>query len=343
MAAQATSPVVHDRAVARAEQRWATWREATRRALYADDGFFRRADSSPSAHFRTSVHASSRYAEALLSLAREAGLTTVVDVGAGGGELLMALHGLDPSLRLVGVELAGRPEDLPPDVSWTDCLPGDLDGLLVANEWLDDVPVDVVEVTDDGWRLVLVDPESGAEQLGPAPSADDVDWLSRWWPIGQVGDRAEVGHPRDDAWADAVASLARGLAVAVDYAHTREARPAAGSITGYRDGRQVRPVPDGSCDVTSHVALDACAMAGVAAGATSTLLTTQRSALRALGARRSTPPHELSRTDPAGYLRALASAGDVAELTDPAGLGGFGWLVQGVGLEIPQPLTGTDA
>ena len=92
------------------------------------------------------------------------------------------------------------------------------------------------------------------------------------------------------------------------------------------------PVPDGSCDVTSHVALDACAAAGIGAGATTTLLTHQRAALTALGVRRDSPPYELSRTNPAGYLRALSRAGEAAELTDPGGLGGFGWLLQARGL-----------
>lgn len=326
-----------------ANGRWLTWREATEEALYAEGGFFRRPGSPPSAHFRTSVHASPVFAQAVLTLARYAGLRTVVDVGAGGGELLVALHRLDRGLQLVGVELTDRPAGLPDEVDWRHDLPTSTVALLVANEWLDDVPVEVVELTGDGWRLVLVDPASGGEQLGPPPDDADLAWLHRWWPAGDVGDRAEVGRPRDEAWSGAVRSLGRGIAVAVDYAHHRDARPPAGSLTGYRDGRQVPPLPDGSCDVTSHVALDACAEAGQDAGAAQTLLTTQRAALHTLGVRRSMPPHELSRDDPAGYVRALSAAGEVAELTDPSSLGGFGWLVQGVGVALPQPLTGTDA
>jgi SAM-dependent MidA family methyltransferase len=130
--------------------------------------------------------------------------------------------------------------------------------------------------------------------------------------------------------------------VAVDYAHERGARPAAGSLTGYRDGRQVPPVPDGSCDVTSHVALDACAAAGERAGASWTVLTSQRTALDLLGVRRPRPPRELAHDDPPAYVHALSAVGELAELTDPGGLGGFGWLVQGVGVPAPQRLTGTD-
>jgi SAM-dependent MidA family methyltransferase len=312
---------------------WYGWRDATERALYGERGFFR--THTPSQHFRTSVHASPVFAEAVRRLARDAALTTVVDVGAGGGELLAALHAHDPSLDLIGVDLAERPPALPDDVGWQHEVPTTAGTLLIANEWLDDVPVDVVELADDGWRLVLVDPGTGAERLGPPPADDDADWLAAWWPAedaGEAGARAEVGRPRDEAWAAAVGRLSDGLAVAIDYAHDRTSRPPAGSLTGYRDGRQVPPVPDGSCDVTSHVALDACAAAGIAAGATKTLLTTQRTALAALGVRRDAPPYELSRTNPAGYLRALSRAGEAAELTDPGGLGGFGWLLQARGL-----------
>ena len=52
------------------------------------------------------------------------------------------------------------------------------------------------------------------------------------------------------------------MALAIDYAHERERRPVYGTLTGYRDGHCVSPVPDGSCDITAHVALDACADGG---------------------------------------------------------------------------------
>lgn len=315
------------------------WRQATERALYGDGGFYRRTPG-PAGHFRTSVHASPLYAEALLRLARAVGVDTVVDVGAGGGELLVALHALDPSLHLLGVELADRPADLPDPIGWAPALPEGVTALLVANEWLDNVPVDVAARTEDGVRLVLVDPATGEESVGNEPSAADRDWLARWWPLDAAGpgDRAEVGRPRDEAWGRAVGSLRRGVAVAVDYAHRLGDRPPCGTLTGYRAGRQVTPVPDGSCDITSHVALDACAEAGRLAGATGTLLTTQRAALRALGLRADLPPRELAERDPAAYVAALAHAGQVGELTARDGLGGFGWLVQTVGLALPDAL-----
>jgi hypothetical protein len=58
------------------------------------------------------------------------------------------------------------------------------------------------------------------------------------------------------------------------------------------------------------------------------LLITQRQALQNLGVSGARPSLDLARTDSRAYLRALARAGEAAELTDPAGLGGFGWLIQ---------------
>ena len=51
----------------------------------------------------------------------------------------------------------------------------------------------------------------------------------------------------------------------------------------------------------------------------------------------------LARTDPDGYVRALARAGEAAELTDRSGLGAFRWLVQGVGVTVPFPPAATRA
>jgi SAM-dependent MidA family methyltransferase len=207
---------------------------------------------------------------------------------------------------LTGVDVAPAP---PGDVTWLPALP-EVHGLLVANEWLDTVPLDVVE---DG-RLVLVD-DSGQEALG-APLASA--WAADWWPDAR---RVEIGASRDLAWATAVSRVRRGLAVAVDYGHTRaERRP---TLTGYRDGRQVPPVPDGSCDITAHVALDAVA------AATGSLLVRQRDALQALGLSAAVP----GPAEPA-FGERLARASQARELLDPDGLGAFGWLLRPVDVAI---------
>lgn len=312
------------------------WRDAAEAALYGPGGFYHRPEG-PAGHFRTSVHVSrqgsglfaSAVARLLVATAGEHGLDepALIDVGAGRGELLTGvLAALPPGFRVRAhaVERAARPDGLDGRIAWHTEIPRGESGLLFANEWLDNVPVDVAETDEDGRRRrVLVD-RSGGERLGGEVDGADAVWLDRWWPSAGPGSRAEIGRPRDEAWARAAGSLAAGLAVAVDYAHTAAARPPFGTLTGFRDGREVRPVPDGTCDLTAHVALDSCAGPG-------SRLITQREALRELGVTGERPPLSLASADPAGYVRALARAGEAAELTARGGLGDFLWLMQPVG------------
>jgi SAM-dependent MidA family methyltransferase len=315
------------------------WRAATEEALYGPAGFYRRPEG-PAGHFRTSVHASPLYADAVAALLCrvDAALGTppelaFVDMAAGRGELVTRVLAALPAevaarVRAYAVERAERPAGLDHLIEWRAEPPAGVTGLLFANEWLDNVPADVVETDQDGTpRLVHVTPD-GAETLAPGPlSAPVRRWLDAWWPLPpEAGLRAEVGLPRDAAWAAAVGCLERGLAVAVDYAHARGARPPFGTLTGFRDGRETAPVPDGSCDITAHVALDACA---VTPGAR---IVRQRDALHALGVDAGRPPLTLASTDPAAYVRALARTGEAAELTARGGLGDFGWLLEPVGL-----------
>jgi hypothetical protein len=88
-------------------------------------------------------------------------------------------------------------------------------------------------------------------------------------------------------------------------------------------------VPDSSCDLTAHVALDSCA------ASTGARLTTQREALQLLGISAAPPDRGMAEDDPRGYLALVQQAGAARELTDPRGLGGFGWLVQAVGIDDP--------
>ncbi|EDY57855.1 MULTISPECIES: SAM-dependent methyltransferase [Streptomyces] len=317
---------------------WTGWRAATEAALYGPDGFYRRPEG-PAGHFRTSVHASPLFAEAVArllcrldeALDRPARLD-FVDMAAGRGELaggvLAALPAeVNARTRVYAVEVADRPAALDHRIEWLSEPPKDITGLLFANEWLDNVPVEIAETDSSGLpRRVLVR-RDGRERLGEPVAGAEAEWLDRWWPLpAEEGLRAEIGLPRDEAWASAVATVGRGLAVAVDYAHTASSRPLFGTLTGFREGRESAPVPDGSCDLTAHVALDACALPGGR-------VLTQRDALRALGIEGARPPLSLASTQPAEYVRALARAGQAAELTAAGGLGDFGWLIQPVGVD----------
>ena len=299
------------------------WDQAWQEALFGPAGFYRRPEG-PAGHFRTAVHAApTALAAAIAELARSVGCTGVLDLGAGRGELLTALArraDAGPPLRLHGVDVVDRPALLPAAVSWSRAdggIPYSVfaDALVVAWEVLDTVPCPVLEIGPDRRpQVVFVDPGTGRERLAGAPSDDDLTWCRRWWPPGdcEEGDRIEVGRHRDAWWAGHVRLLARvggpAVLLGVDYAHVLGERPPLGTLSGYRLGRLVPPVPDGSCDVTAHVALDAVQAAGCAAGAEPGDLMPQHVALRRLG---------VTDDDPGGQ-----------ELLDPGGLGGFTWLVQ---------------
>lgn len=340
------------------------WGAAWSQALYGPDGFYRSGPGrlGPGAHFRTSVHVGSAFHRALARLLEQVdraldqpAVLDLVDVGAGAGELVTGvLQALAPQVgarvRPLCLEVRPRPVGLPEHIEWCEGLapqslqqarPDGVVGLVVAQEWLDDLPCDLVEVDEHGrWRLVLVAPD-GRERPGPhladqagcarygTDAAGALNWLTRWWPAELPGARAEVGTSRDEAWAGLTDQLRAGTAVAIDYGHLltqrAQGRYDVGTLTGYALGRQVDPIPDGRCDLTAHVAVDACAAAGRRSTDTVTL-TRQCDALTELGVTGTLPPRQAGRTDPIGYAEALAAASQAGELRDRSGLGAFWWL-----------------
>lgn len=327
------------------------WREAWHEALYGPERGFYRAAGGPAAHFSTAAHGPTGavLAQALLRLwmsAHPVAPAVVVDVGAGRGELathllsaLGAVKGAPPrpdgvATRVVAVDVVERPDGLDDAVEWVrspggaglpDELggPGELtDALVVAHEWLDVVPCVVAQVDDHGrLRRVLVDPASGRESLGGRLDPAELAWCRSHWPVATPGERVEVGLSRDTAWRGLLDRVGSGLVVAVDYGHTRATRPPEGTLTAYASGRQVSPVPDGSCDITAHVAIDSLGADRVGL---------QRDLLRGLGVHGLLPDHTVAAADPLAYLRALEVCSAQAALIDPDGYGGFWWAVEEV-------------
>ena len=286
------------------------WREAWNDALYGPNGFF--LHSRPTDHFRTSVTSSDVFAEAIARLARDAGLDAVVDLGAGGGELLARLHGIDPALRLTGVDLAPRP-DLPAGIAWTDELPAEIDGLLIAHEWLDNIPCDVVELDDDGVvRLVEVDPDTGAERLGDPVESDWLDALVAAHRARRAGRDRRTPRRRLGRRGRAACTASRSPSTT---AHLADGRPPYGSLASFAHGQEVDVVPDGTRDVTAHVAVDAVADA---AGAS---LERQRDALARLGVDGTRPPLELATRRPTGLRRRAGPRVRVGRAAGPRRLG----------------------
>ena len=251
--------------------------------------------------------------------------------------------GADAPARIVAVDVVERPQGLGPGIEWLHSpggavLPHELsnldDALVIAHEWLYVVPCAIAEVDEHGrLREVLVDPTSGVEVLGGEVTGADLAWVAAHWPPAEpggrveVGDRVEIGAERDHAWQDLVSRVRAGVLVAVDYGHLRGARPRGGTLTAYEAGHETEPTPDGSCDITAHVAMDSLEHDE---------LRTQREVLRELGVLGRTPPITQAAADPLGYVRALERTGAEAQLIDPHGFGAFWWAVRRVPTAHPR-------
>ncbi|GAB76949.1 SAM-dependent methyltransferase, MidA family [Austwickia chelonae] len=313
-----------------------SWESAWYQALYDPErGFYRR--QAPREHFTTAAQgipgSSLLLARALATLCRRHDLDTVVDLASGRGELATALTLTAPHLQIYAVDIVERPPGLPDTITWVTTAGGpDLTGLpridgalTFALEWLDVIPCPIWQLDDKNVpRTVLVAPD-GHETLGPGPgepggpTPEDLAWYHTWWPTDEQnpGSRIEIGRTRDDAWNHLLEQVPRGLALAVDYGHTADTRPRHGTLTGYRDGRQRPPAPDGLSDITAHVAVDSL---------THDRLDDQRHSLHELGISANPPDPEQAATDPTAYLAGLSTSSAAARLLDPYGLGGFTWI-----------------
>ncbi|HKY16800.1 MAG TPA: SAM-dependent methyltransferase [Microthrixaceae bacterium] len=247
----------------------------------------------------------------------------VVEVGAGRGALAASVLAAAPecgtTMRYVCVErsavlrdeardlLGGRVEiaaELPREPA---------DGVMLANELLDNLPVRVLERTVEGWLELHVD--DGAEVLAPTELSLEVDV--------PPGTRLPVHLAAADWARAAVASLRSGVVVAIDYGveRTQElaARPWLRTYRGHDLGHD--PLADpGERDITVDVAFDQLPAL--------TSLMTQADFLRDWGIEALVEEGRRMWADRAhvGDLEAVRARSRVTEaeaLLDPSGLGAF--------------------
>lgn len=279
----------------------------------------------------------------------------VVEAGAGRGVLAAAVLRAAPecasALRYVmaeraeparaaasgvlavtpaAVALAGEGHGRGPVVTVLDDLPaGPFDGIIVANELLDNLPVRLVERTaDSGWAEVLVgldEPEAGFVEV-LVPADDDTAARATALAIDAAPGARIPLHDAAVAWlARARRSLQRGRVVALDYGvrMTQELaeRPWVDWLRTYQaHGRGRAPLVDvGAQDVTCEVAFDQLAPDSLAL---------QHQWLRSRGIDALVDEaravwHERSAIGDLKALEARSRVSEAAALVDPAGLGGF--------------------
>lgn len=269
---------------------------------------------------------------------------TVVEAGAGDGRLAREVLRAEPacagSLEYVLVERsaaarAAQVERLAPaqgtgvTVRSLEDLPDEpIVGVVLANELLDNLPFDLVERTEDGWCEIRVGWRDGFVEV-PTPLAE-----ARAADLpNEAGLGARLPLPIGvDAWvARAGALVAEGGVLLIDYmATSAELATRGGWLRTYRDHRRGSDpfAAPGATDITSDVRLEPLRAALDAAGLADRREDTQADWLHALGLADLVAEGEATwRAGAAtGDLAALAGRSrgiEAANLTDPAGLGGF--------------------
>lgn len=255
-----------------AEDGFRGWREAAQEALYGPEGFYRprSGPGRPLPHVRARLPAvRARRGPAAVPGRRGAGPAARAGLRGHGGRTGRTGHrraGGAPRGRVVARASVRRrarraPPELDDRIEWRDEPPEGITGLLFANEWLDNVPVDVAGTDASGtpgtcWCARTAPSGSGSRSPGRTRNG----WAGggRCRPRRACARRSGSPGPRVDGGrrhGRARRRRRRGLR-----AHRRGAPPF-GTLTAFREGQETAPVPDGSRDLTAHVALDACAAA----------------------------------------------------------------------------------
>ena len=285
---------------------------------------------------------------------------SILEFGAGTGKLAHdVLHSLaadgvviDEYLIVeVSSELRDRQQQALrdfPQVRWLDALPETFDGVVLANEVLDAMPVELVSKTADGWRQVTVSIDNGrlawrqqapdaslaAHILKQIPDADTLD----------IGYLTEV-HPIASGFMESLARmLNKGAALLFDYgfpAHEYYVDDRTGGtvMCHYRHHAHTDPfyLP-GLQDVTAHVDFTAMALTAQDSGLDVLAYMTQAGFLIGGGI-----GELLMRTDPQDAARYLPQANAVQKLVSPAEMGElFKVLVVGKVVTMPPALVAAD-
>lgn len=173
------------------------------------------------------------------------GSRSVLELGAGRGEMAAALQGL---------------AYFPVEPS-TAALPEDFRGVIFANEFFDALPVHLVERRKSGFREMRVTMDGGRFVLRPARtpvSPAIAEYLARYHAGAPVGAFIEV-NLRALAWIERISRLTeRGVIIVCDYGYTAAEWPRfqQGTLMSYRrhTASELILADPGHRDITAHVA-----------------------------------------------------------------------------------------
>ena len=228
--------------------------------------------------------------------------------------------------------------------SWDELLHHPLQGVMVAHELLDALPVDRLIQKEGALRLQTVGLTSEQnlqwdDMSLPASLAASIGTLCSQTgcaipPEGSERDGPSEWHSSLSKWMDeAATALPTGWLLVIDYAmeaaryyHPQRSQ---GTLMTYHQQRAgADPLMDpGALDITAHLCLESLAIAADQAGWTALDTRKQGEALLALGLAQRL--HGLQSLPPDRLSEALQRREALLRLVDPAALGDFRWILFG--------------
>jgi SAM-dependent MidA family methyltransferase len=286
----------------------------------------------------------------------------IIEFGAGTGKLardvltFLAEEGMQVE-RYTIIELSGelrarQQEALKdfPQVEWRDGFPDAFNGVVLANEVLDAMPVELVIKTAHGWRRQMVTVEEGRfayvqAEMDAALTAQLVRQVPDFDALPE-GYLTEL-HPVACGFMGSLASMfagGKGVAILLDYgfpAHEYYVDQRSGGTLMCHYRHHSHPEPfflPGLQDITSHVDFTAMALAAQDAGLPVLAYTNQSGFLLGCGI-----GELLLRTDPEDAVRYLPQSKAVHKLVAPSEMGElFKVLIVGNEVELPDPILRAD-
>ena len=326
-------------------------------ALYGDDGFYMSAGrAGRRGDFLTAPEVGPLFgavvARAVDTWWRELDRPdrfTVLEWGAGPGTLARAVLAADPevlssgALRWVMIERSASQRELHPTHPRVESVgpegaPSAIDaGIVLANELLDNLAFDIVELGADGWAEVRVALDAGRFVLRRSAEHVVADMATEGIAVG-----TRLPHqPAARAWlAEALDSIARGRVVVFDYGGTTAdlvARDGAWLRThAAHDGGVDWLAEPGACDITTDVELDQLQRHHPADRHESQAAWLARFGIDDLVDEGRAVWEASAAIGDLAALRARSRVREAEALTDPAGMGGFHVLEWAVGA-APHP------
>jgi SAM-dependent MidA family methyltransferase len=157
--------------------------------------------------------------------------------------------------------------------------------IVFANEFFDALPV---EVLSEQGKLHISEKEGRLAESWLPASSEELEFLDRYGVYPEAGERVEVALRAQRCLTQIMATVQRGLVIAIDYGYTRDEQLAGrhrGTIATYRQhSTSANPYEaPGEQDITAHVNFTALAAAAEQAGMYVQPLLTQSQFLLGIG------------------------------------------------------------